>query len=87
MENSGSTPFNQVKSLLLEGFEKVDWRPLVRRAKKHEQEYMKRFHITQEDERDFEIDIDESDEEEEYESDEEEEDEEDGEEGGDVSDN
>jgi uncharacterized phage infection (PIP) family protein YhgE len=64
LENSGSTPFNQVNQLLIEGFEKVDWRPLVRRAQKHERKYMKQFDIRQEDEGEFTIDIDEDDEEE-----------------------
>ncbi|KAF8911936.1 hypothetical protein BGZ58_005814, partial [Dissophora ornata] len=57
-ENSGSTPFNQVKNLLLEGFKKVEWRSLVRRAQKNEQEYLRQYQITLEDEGEFEIDID-----------------------------
>ncbi|KAG0055095.1 hypothetical protein BGZ83_009622 [Gryganskiella cystojenkinii] len=64
LENNGSKPFLQVKQLLLEGFEKVDWRPLVRRAQKHEREYMKQYQVTLEDEGEFEIDIDEDEEEE-----------------------
>jgi len=47
LENDGSQPFDQVKNLLLEGFEKVDWRPLVRRVHEHEERYLKRYEITQ----------------------------------------
>ncbi|KAG0326077.1 hypothetical protein BG000_001541 [Podila horticola] len=63
-ENNGSQPFGQVKNLLLEGFKKVDWRHLVRRVQKKEQECMRGHYITEE-ESDFVIDIDEDTEEEE----------------------
>ncbi|KAG0098170.1 hypothetical protein BGZ93_000885, partial [Podila epicladia] len=63
LENSGSTPFSQVKVLLQEGFRKVDWRLLVRRAQKHEREYIRQHQIIQ-DEGEFLIDIDDEEEEE-----------------------
>ena len=46
-ENDGSQAFDQVKDLLYQGFNKVDWRPLVRRVHEHEEKYIKSDDIRQ----------------------------------------